>query len=106
MNRRPTHADAVVGKVFATQAAENSTEGAVDLMAKLAVLIVAGLLFAGYSIREGRPQPLDNAHRAAQALGSTGEAVMPRRFSAERSAHAAHASRKPAPVQSTISNRP
>ncbi len=88
-----------MGKAFATQATENATEGAVDLMAKLAVLIVAGLLFAGYGIRDGRTQPVDSARPTAQGQGDKGQMVLLRRFSAERSAHAAHASRKPAPVQ-------
>ncbi len=42
----------------ATRAAENSTSSALELMAKLAVLIIAALLFAGYGIRDGRGQTM------------------------------------------------
>jgi hypothetical protein len=41
-----------------SRSVQATADGAIDLMAKLAVLIVAALLFAGYGIREGRSQTL------------------------------------------------
>jgi len=69
-------------------------------MAKLAVLIVAGLLFAGYGIREGRTQTVAGGGVQASAQGSPDRAVMLRRLLVDpKNTTPAPAIRKaPAPV--------
>ncbi len=84
-------------RIFTTQSDENASEGAVDLMAKLAVLIVAALLFAGYGIREGRTQPMQTRSWQATALVQGDKGVLLRRFATERSHAAARTARKAAP---------
>ncbi len=83
-------------RIFTTESTENAAEGAIDLMAKLAVLIVAALLFAGYGIREGRTQPIQARGWQATAPAQGDKVVMLKRFATERSHTAAQAARKAA----------
>lgn len=54
---------------ISAQAADDARRGAIDLMAKMAVLIVAALLFAGYGIREGQSQPVNGAKARSPTTG-------------------------------------
>lgn len=71
-------------KIFTTQHDDETNDGAIDLMAKMGVLIVAGLLFAGYGIREGRSQTVESADGQATAQGRSERVAMQRRFGTDR----------------------
>jgi len=48
-------------KIFATQTAEDATNRALELIAAFAVLIVAGLIFAGAGTRDARAKSAEGA---------------------------------------------
>jgi hypothetical protein len=86
-------------KPVTVQVADNAANGAIDLMAKLAVLIVAALLFAIYGIGEGRTQPLNGGAEPARQ-GKAERVAMLRRVMVDgRTAAAQPTARKvPAPL--------
>ncbi len=80
-------------KLFTTSTAENTTNGALELMAKLAVLIVAALLFAGYGIRDGRTQTMADPGLEAPSYARPDRLAALRRLAPERNHTAARAPR-------------
>lgn len=66
--------------IFTAQTAESATHRACELMAILAVLIVAALMFASGAIRESRVQPAASAAARASVSNQLGHVLPMRRL--------------------------
>jgi hydroxylamine reductase (hybrid-cluster protein) len=85
-----------------TSMSMNTADGAIDLMAKLAVLIVAALLFACYGIREGHSQTLGEPSAQSSPKGRPDRVAMLRRGAADGRAAATGPAHRRSPPRAPL----
>jgi hypothetical protein len=110
MSRETSTIESAAEGLFDVNASVDPTQGAIDLIAKLAVLIVTGLLFAGYGIREGRTQGLQTPGAQVAAQSKAERASELRRVPADRRHAPSPQSPRALPLSdhfgSSVSDRP